>query len=169
MTLLILSFAATGIKHFKWQYCKISPYDIFFIKNARMTRHDKTRYDVHVGLTRPGKPSENNHWILDRGQTYPPPPPIFDRLRFVFQGLFLIDWVFEYGMKNILWTFWFFFTIETQTYSWKNVDKYEVRGEIYRVKLLLKHAIYWVRGEHKLCFGASLSHTNRFEAWRKKT
>ena len=50
---------------------------------------------------------KEKNWIVDRGDTYPQPtlPPlhIFDRLRLIFFGPpFLIDLVFEYGMKHIL-------------------------------------------------------------------
>ena len=47
-------------------------------------------------------------------------------------AVFFSDRVVEYGMKQIL----IMETIETQTTSQINFDKYEVRGEIYRVKYL---------------------------------
>ena len=40
--------------------------------------------------------------------------------------------------------------------------RWDIQGRI-----IWKHVIYGVRSEHKICFGASLSHTNRFRAWRK--
>ena len=60
-------------------------------------------------------------------------------------------------------------TIETQTTSQINFDKYEVRGEIYRVKELGKDRLFGVWSDHKICLGVSLSHTNRFGACQKKT
>ena len=60
-------------------------------------------------------------------------------------------------------------TREAQTPSQINFDNYEVRGEIYRVKQLGKDKLYGVWSDHKICFGASLSHIDRFGAWQKIT
>ena len=56
-------------------------------------------------------------------------------------------------------------TLETnKTTLLINVDKHEVRREIYRVNKLYKYVVYVVWSEDKICFGAYLSHTNRFGA-----
>ena len=85
---------------------------------------------------------QKKRWIFDRGHTYPgPPPPIFDRLRFFFQGLFLnllgcwlqseTDFVkissnFDHENLNNSWTI----KLHNKWYKTKNIDKYKVRGKI---------------------------------------
>ena len=84
-----------------------------------------------------------------------PPPLSLTVLGYLF---FFIDLVVEYGMKQISYLFGLILIIKTQTNNQTNVNLYEVKVEIYRVK----HVIYGVKSEHKICFGAALSHTKRF-------
>ena len=66
-------------------------------------------------------------------------------------------------MKQILLNFWLILTMETieaQTTSLINFDKYQVRGEIYRVKKIICMEF----GVTTKYIWASLSHTDKLGA-----